>query len=129
MGPFDDDEPREPSGTYQVWHRDGDWFRHVANVECGNLLGALVLPCLPSESQRVTKMVAELRPFRHGDVIVNPERVAYEIYEHEMYGSAFREIDFGQEQFKAILSGKYGQSLEEATERALDRMQGKGREL
>ncbi len=33
------------------------------------------------------------------------------------------------EQFKAILGGKYGQSLEEATERALDRMQGKGREL
>ena len=39
--------------------------------------------------------------------------------------------EFAQEQFKAILSAdsfqKYGQHLNEATERALDRMQGKDR--
>jgi hypothetical protein len=132
MGLFDDDEPREPSGTYQVWHKEADGFQHVANVECANLLGALVLPYLPSQSQRVTQMVTELRSFRPGDVIVNPERVAYEIYEPDIGGTAFRQIDFCQEQFKVILAGdiqKYETHLHEATERALDRMQGKGREL
>lgn len=33
--------------------------------------------------------------------------------------------DHGKEQFKAIMSGEYSQFLEEATERALARMQGK----
>jgi hypothetical protein len=135
---FPDNEPREPIGTYQVWHKDGDWFRHVANVEAGNLFAALVLPSYISkdheEYKRVTSFVDELRPNTFGDVIVNPANVAYEIHKPDCGEIGFRRIDFLQEQFRAVLVGdgfqKYEKHLNEATERALARMQGnEGREI
>jgi hypothetical protein len=141
-------EPREPVGTYQVWHKEGDWYRNVMNIECGNMLAALVLPYVGKDDphyQRITMLVDEPRTTTFGDVIVNPANVSFEIYKPDFGGVGWRKIDFGKEQFKAILAEQktdyqaarlrdtgqdYEKFLKERTERALDRMQGKeGREL
>ena len=135
MGKFPAVEPPEPVGTYQVWHKEADGFHHVANVEAGNRLAALVLPHINKDHQdyqRVTRLVDDARIFSFGDVIVNPERIAFEVYKPDMGGIGLREVDFPQEQFKRILSEqrdaggpgrKYEKHLNEATERALARMQ------
>ena len=136
MGLFHDEEPREPSGTYQVWHKEADGFRHVANVEGGDLVSALVLSSFINkdheEYKRVTPLVDEVRANTFGDVIVNPRNVAYEIYEHDIAGIGFRKIDFDKEQFRAILSGNswapYEEFWMESKERALARMEGREKE-
>ena len=136
MGMFPNDEPQEPVGTYQVWHKEADGFRHVANVEGGNLLAALVLTSFINkdheEYKRVTPLVDDMRANTFGDVIVNPEHFAYEIYGDEDVDIAFRKIDFAKEQFKAILKADSWEPYEEfwleSKERALARMQGKEKE-
>lgn len=129
--------PPEPIGTYQVWHKEGDGFRHVANVEAGNRLAALVLPYIKKdevEYKRVTLLVDDARTITYGDVIVDPEHVAFEIYKPDFGGIGMRQVDFPQDQFKRILSEKinagdgtqsYEKHLNEATERALARMHDK----
>jgi hypothetical protein len=136
MSKIPDFEPREPVGTYQVWHKESDGFRHVANVEGGNLLAAIVLPYInkdEAEYRRVTPLVDDARTITYGDVIVNPEHVAFEIYKEADFGLlAWRQIDFAKEQFKVILERDSGETHEEflrvSTERALARMEGKEKE-
>jgi len=137
MGLFPDDEPREPIGTYQVWHKEVDGFRHVANVEADDLLTAVMMPYISEYDQHyrpVTHMVGDARETTYGDVIVNPNHAAFEIYESNVCYVGFRRVDFLHEQYREILAGdsfrKFEKHLNQATERALDRMQGKeGREL
>jgi hypothetical protein len=142
MSMLRDDDPREPIGTYQVWHKEGDGFRHVANVEADDLLTAVMMPYISEDDQHyrpVTHMIGDARETTYGDVIVNPKHFAFEIYKSNVCYVGFRRVDFLQEQFKAILSAKnnageslqrYEKHLNEATERAMARMQGKdGREI
>ena len=107
------------SATWQTW-------RAVIR------LAALVLPYMNKdepETKRVTPLVDDARTITYGDVIVNPNHAAFEIYKPHCGGTAFREIDFCKEQFKTMLatdSGKkYEQFLTTSTERTLGRMQGK----
>jgi hypothetical protein len=131
-----DSEPQEPVGTYQVWHKETDGFRHVANVEGGNLVSALVLSSLISkeheEYKRVTPLVDRARANTFGDVIVNPKNVAYEIYGDDDVDIGFRKIDFIKEQFKAILKADCWEPYEEfwmeSKERASARMEGREKE-
>jgi hypothetical protein len=144
MSKIPDSEPRETVGIYQVWHKEVTGFRHVANVEGGNLLAALVLPHLnkdESEYKSVTPLVDDARASTFGDVIVNPEQVAFEIYKEADFGMmAWRQIDFAKVQFKQILEEhrtdyeaarlrdteqNYEKFLAEATAKALLRMDGK----
>jgi hypothetical protein len=84
----------EPAGTYQVWHRQGDVFRHVANVEAGNYMAALVLPMFKRGApgtERVTWLIDSSRPTTFGDMIVNPRGTAYELYKPDGGGAALRE--------------------------------------
>jgi hypothetical protein len=84
----------EPAGTYQVWHRHGEAHRHVANVEAGNYMAAVVLPLVERGapgSERVTWLVDSARPTTYGDKIVDPLGAAYEIYKPGFGGAALRE--------------------------------------
>ena len=84
----------EPSGTYQVWHRYGEAYRHVANVEAGNYMAAVVLPLFERGApgtERVTWLIDLARPTTHGDKIVDPLGAAYEIYKPDFGGTALRE--------------------------------------
>ena len=84
----------EPAGTYQVWHRDGEAYRHVANVEAGNYMAAVVLPLFERGTpgtERVTWLVDSARPATFGDKIVDPSGAAYEIYKPNYGGTALRE--------------------------------------
>ena len=70
----------EPAGIYQVWHRNGEAFRHVANVEAGNYTAAVVLPLLKRGTpgtERVSWLVDDARPTGYGDKIVDPLGKAY----------------------------------------------------
>jgi hypothetical protein len=84
----------EPAGTYQIWHRDGDAYRHVANVEAGNYMAAVVLPMFKRgtpETERVTWLVEPARPTTFGDKFVDPLGAAYEIYKPDFGGIALRQ--------------------------------------
>jgi hypothetical protein len=84
----------EPAGTYQVWHRDGEAFRHVANVEAGNYMAAVVLPMFKrgaTGTERVTWLIDSARPTTFGDKIVDPRGAAYELYTPDLGGVALRE--------------------------------------
>jgi hypothetical protein len=95
----------EPAGTYQVWHRDGDVFRHVANVEAGNYMAAVVLPLFERGTpgtEGVTWLVDSARPTTYGDKIVDPLGAAYEIYKPEYGGTALRETSIAAGRSNAI---------------------------
>jgi hypothetical protein len=88
----------EPYGRYMVWHAEGDKFRCVASVTCGNLLAALVLPDL-KHGNPGTERVADFgkaRPTNIGDVIVNPDGQAYRI-DRDNEGEKFQLIHFAPE--------------------------------
>jgi hypothetical protein len=84
----------EPCGTYQVWQRNGEEFRHVANVEAGNYLAAVMLPIFKKGTpgtERVSWLVDDARPTGYGDRIVDPLGKAYELYQPDFGGAALRE--------------------------------------
>jgi hypothetical protein len=87
-------QPNEPAGTYQVWHRLGEQFRHVANVEAGNYMAVVVLPLFKKGTpgtERVSWLVDDARPTGYGDKIVDPLGQAYELYKPDFGGTALRE--------------------------------------
>jgi hypothetical protein len=89
----------EPAGTYQVWHRDGEAFRHVANVEAGNTMAAVVLPLFrrgAPGTERVAWLVDPARPTTYGDKIVGPLGAAYELYKTDFGGTALRETSMAE---------------------------------
>ena len=100
------------SATWRMW-------------EGGNLLAALVLPLINKdevEYKGVTPLVDDARIITYGDVIVNQEHAAFEIYMRLISSlMAWRQIDFAKEQLKQILAGengqKYGNEVTEAAER------------
>jgi hypothetical protein len=86
----------EPSGVHQVWHKEGDGYRHVLDANVGNLLAALVLPDLKADGQEragITERTEERRATTFGDVIVNPAGQAYRLDGTE-HGAAFQPIPF-----------------------------------
>lgn len=90
------DNDREPQGRYQVWHKEGEGYVHVANADVGNLLAALILPLMPlgtPETERITFLVEGTRLTDFGDVIVNSKGDAYQIVKAE-HGPTYRSIDF-----------------------------------
>lgn len=100
------DHNREPQGTYQVWHKEGDGYVHVANADVGNLLAALTLPLMPlgtPETERLDFLVEGTRQTDFGDVIVNPNGAAYQIVKAG-YGPAYRPIDFAPTRRHAVRS-------------------------
>jgi hypothetical protein len=83
----------EPAGTYQVWHRDGEAYRHVANVEAGNYMAAVVLPLFERGTpgtELVTWLAEPARPTTFGDKIIDPLGAPYEIYKPDFGGVALR---------------------------------------
>ncbi len=83
---------------FQVWHKDGDGFTHVANVRTGNLLGALVFTLDPKggrwqDNPEVEAIVKDARNTTFGDRIVNPDGLAYSIHNFSGVGAGFKEAD------------------------------------
>lgn len=88
------------AGTYQIWQKAGKGFRHVANVEGGNHMAAVILPMLKRGTpgtERVTWLVKVARPSSVGDKIVDPNGVAYEIYRCDFGGIAIRKTGMPEE--------------------------------
>ena len=83
----------EPSGIHQIWHRHGDEFQHVANVE-GNYMAAVVLPMLERDhpaAERLSWLIDDARATDLGDKIVDPLGKAFELYSPDFGGLALRE--------------------------------------
>ena len=98
------DHDREPQGRYQVWHKEGEGYVHVANADVGNLLAALILPLMPlgtPETERIMFLVEGTRLTDFGDVIVNPTGAAYQIVKAE-HGPTYRAIDFAPSKQQAV---------------------------
>jgi len=100
---------------FQVWHKDGDGFTHVANVRTGNLLGALVFTLDPKggrwqDNPEVEAIVRDARNTTFGDRIVNPDGLAYSIHNFSGVGAGFKEADSPagdmRAKFAAMLHGK-----------------------
>jgi hypothetical protein len=117
---------------FQVWHKDGDRFTHVANVRTGNLLGAMVFTLNPKgghwqDNPEVEALVRDARNTTFGDRIVNPDGLAYSIHNFSGVGAGFREADSPagdtQARFASLLHGQrsnrsdFGRLLDEAGER------------
>jgi hypothetical protein len=92
----------ERYGVYQVWHKKtGEVFTRVADVEIGNLLGALVLTMHRKDEAwqdlpQVTALVAPTRSTEFGDRIVDPDGVVYSIERHR-FCARFKEIQVSPE--------------------------------
>jgi hypothetical protein len=83
---------------FQVWHKDGEGFTHVANVRTGNLLGALVFTLSPKEGHwqdnaEVEALVRNSRSTTFGDRIVSPDGLAYSIHNYSGVGAGFMAAD------------------------------------
>lgn len=83
---------------FQVWHKDGDNFTHVANVRTGNLIGALVFTLNRKDAPwqdypEVEALVKDARSTTFGDRIVDPDGLAYSIHNFSGVGAGFREAD------------------------------------
>jgi hypothetical protein len=89
----------DPVGVYQVWHRVGKEFRHVADVP-GNYMGAIVSTGMVARdhplAQHVIWLVDQARPTTLGDKIVDPLGHAYELYDHKEFGPALRKAESPQ---------------------------------
>jgi hypothetical protein len=84
----------DPVGVYQVWHRAGKEFHHVADVT-SNYMGAIVMTSVGREhplARNVTWLVDQARPTTYGDKIVDPLGKAYELHKQEV-GPVLRETE------------------------------------
>lgn len=109
----------EPRGTYQVWHKQGDDYRHVVNANVGNLLAALVLPDMKREAeerQNIAELTEGRRPTTFGDVIVNPHGQAYRI-DDTQYGPVFQIIHFAPQVERRAM---FAEQLEEVRAGVVD---------
>ncbi len=91
----------ERQGTYQVWHKNGEIFTRVADVNAGNLLAALVFTMHRKDGSwqdhpRVTTLVGPTRSTDLGDRIVDPDGVVYSI-DRTGLGASFREVHVSPE--------------------------------
>jgi hypothetical protein len=89
----------DPKGTYQVWHRNGEEYRHVADVEAGNYMAAVILPLIKRGepgSEGVTWLVDNPRSTTFGDKIVDPVGLPWEIYKHPVGAVSLRETAMPQ---------------------------------
>lgn len=116
---------------FQVWHKDGESFTHVANVRTGNLLGALVFTLSPKDGHwqdnpEVEALVKNARATTFGDRIVNPDGLAYSIHNFSGVGAGFMAADPPnlKARFSEILKskqsrppGERSESLEKGLER------------
>ncbi|QJW98494.1 hypothetical protein [Frigoriglobus tundricola] len=118
-----DDRPNTAAerGPFQVWHRSGDGFTPVALVHAGNLLAATVFTMNRTDAhwqdgEYVTALVPDARSTNIGDVIVNPEGVAYQI-ETTAQGLVFNPIDFPSNREQQALFAEWTQDYASARER------------
>jgi hypothetical protein len=121
MPPQDIKAPSTGQGRYEVWHREGDDFMAVASVRVGNLLGALVFTMnrkdAPwSDNEQVTALLQNARSTDLGDVIVDPEGVAYQV-QNTQHGLVFRPIDFPQHREQRALLAEWEADYVAARER------------
>ncbi len=103
---------------FQVWHKEGDGFTHVANVRTGNLLGALVFTLDPKggrwqDNPEVEALVRDARGTTFGDRIVNPDGLAYSIHNFSGIGAGFMEADSPVGDMRA----KFSEMLHRKTDR------------
>jgi hypothetical protein len=106
---------------YQVWHQSSDGFTPVALVSVGNLLGALVFTMSRTDGHwengdHVLALRPDARSTTFGDVIVNPEGVAYEV-RATAHGVVFDPIDFPPYREQQALFAEWTQDYALARER------------
>jgi deoxyribose-phosphate aldolase len=106
-----------------VWHKEDDEWINVAKVQAGNLLAALVFTINRkdaswSDNVQVTAFLPDARSTEVGDVIVNPEGVAYQVQTtHD--GLVFQVIDFPQSRDQKALLAEWKADYLAARERDL----------
>jgi hypothetical protein len=115
--------PPTDRGKYQVWHQSADGFTPVALVRAGNLLAATVFTMHRTDAQwqdgeHVLALRPDARSTNIGDVIVNPEGVAYEI-KTTTDGLVFDPIDFQPQREQASMFAEWTQDYAAAKERDL----------
>jgi hypothetical protein len=84
----------DPVGTWQLWHKEGNTFRHAANIENTNYVGAAVKPSFPEghPMQEGVKWLGDNhRPPEFGDKFIDPTGKALELYKGEYGMTALRE--------------------------------------
>lgn len=110
-------------GRFEVWHKEDDEWINVAKVQAGNLLAALVFTINRkdaswSDNVQVTAFLPDARSTEVGDVIVNPEGVAYQVQTtHD--GLVFQVIDFPQSRDQKALLAEWKADYLAARERDL----------
>jgi hypothetical protein len=71
-------------GTWQFWRREGiNTFRHAANIENTNYVGAVIMPSTPAGhpfQERVKWLGDNHRPPDFGDKLVDPTGKAFELH-------------------------------------------------
>jgi hypothetical protein len=86
----------DPVGTWQLWHKEGNTFRHAANIENTNYVGAFLKPSFPeshSMQEGVTWLGDNHRPPGFGDKFIDPTGKALELYKGEYGMTALRETE------------------------------------
>jgi hypothetical protein len=119
----DDNRTLKPTerGKYQVWHQSAEGFIPVALVSAGNLLAALVFTMNRTDGhwekgEHVLALQPDARSTTIGDVIVNPEGVAYEI-RATTHGLVFDPIDFPPHREQMALFAEWTQDYAAAKAR------------
>jgi hypothetical protein len=111
----------EPQGRYDVWHKEGGDYLPVASVNVGNLLAAAVLSMHRVDARwqdgdHVLSGLPNTRSTTIGDVIVNPNGIAYEIAT-TTFGFVFDPIDFPPHREQQALFAEWRQDYAAARER------------
>jgi hypothetical protein len=127
--------PKDDSvGTWQLWHKDGNTFRHAANIENTNYVGAFLKPSFP-EGHSMQKGVKWLgdnhRPPGFGDKFIDPTGKALELYKGEYGMTALRETEHPSSTQTAhrqpsAPSSEYTRTLDDTARRAQQRGTDKG---
>jgi hypothetical protein len=108
---------------FQVWHKDGEGFTHVANVRTGNLLGALFFTLSRKDGHwqdnpEVEALASNVRDTTLGDRIVSPDGLAYSIHNFSGVGVGFKDVDHPdmRARFSELLRSKQNRQIDERSE-------------
>ena len=125
----------DPVGTWQLWHKEGNTFRHAANIENTNYVGAAVKPSFPEghPMQEGVKWLGDNhRPPDFGDKFIDPTGKPLELYKGEYGIMALRETEHpsptqpAERQPSAAPASDYARTLDDTARRAQPRGQDRG---